>query len=143
MTRKLKPFTIESFYGFLKEGIIMGAICTKCGQLSLPPKPMCPKCFSKDLKWGEIKKEGKLLTYSIIHVSPRRFQQLVPYVVGIVEFEDGGQLPGMIRNVDLANVKIGMALTLGVDNESIPEEWPQWPRYYFEPKMNSSNLDNL
>ena len=133
METEVKPFTIESFYSFVEEGKIMGMQCVKCRRISLPPKPMCPECFSKDLKWKEIKKQGKLLTYTIIHVSPKQFQQLTPYAVGIVEFEKGAKLPGMIRNISITKVKIGMKLVVGVDDKSITENWPQWPRYYFEP----------
>jgi len=133
MTEQTISFTIESFYNFVKEGKLMGAECNKCGNLSVPPKPMCPKCFSKDLTWKELPKQGTLLTYTVIHVSPQRFQQLTPYAVGIVKLEEGAQLPGMIRNVDLGKLKIGMTLAVGFDKELMSEEWPQWSRYYFKP----------
>ena len=133
MTEQTISFTIESFYNFVKEGKLMGAKCNKCGNLSVPPKPMCPKCFSKDLTWKELPKQGTLLTYTVIHVSPQRFQQLTPYAVGIVKLEEGAQLPGMIRNVDLGKLKIGMTLAVGFDKELMSEEWPQWSRYYFKP----------
>jgi len=133
MTEQTISFTIESFYNFVKEGKLMGAKCNKCGNLSVPPKPMCTKCFSKDLTWKELPKQGTLLTYTVIHVSPQRFQQLTPYAVGIVKLEEGAQLPGMIRNVDLGKLKIGMTLAVGFDKELMSEEWPQWSRYYFKP----------
>ena len=133
MTEEPTPFTIESFYKFVKEGKLMGAKCNKCGKLLVPPKPMCPQCFSKDLKWKELPKRGKLLTYTVIHVSPKRFQQLAPYAVGIIELEKGACLPGMMRNVDLDEIKVGMDLTVDVDKERIFEEWPRWSRYYFKP----------
>lgn len=133
MTEEPHPFTIESFYKFIEEGKLLGAKCSKCGKLLVPPKPMCPECFSKDLKWKELPKQGKLLTYTVIHVSPKKFQQLAPYAVGIIELEEGARLPGMMRNVDLDKIKVGMNLAVYVDKGQISEEWPQWPRYYFKP----------
>jgi uncharacterized OB-fold protein len=132
MTEEQIPFTIESFYKFIKEGKLMGAKCSKCGKLLVPPKPMCPECFSVDLKWKELPKQGKLLTYTVIHVSPKKFQQLTPYAVGIIELEEGTRLPGMMKNVDLDKIKVGMNLAVDVEKESMSEEWPQWPRYYFK-----------
>ena len=133
MTETTLPFTIESFYRFVKEGKLMGARCDKCGQILVPPRPMCPNCFSKDLSWKELPRQGKLLTYTIIHVSPKQFQSMAPYAVGIVKFEEGAQLPGALRNVALDAVKVGMNLTVDFEKETTSEEWPQWPRYYFKP----------
>ncbi len=128
-----KPFTIESFYNFVKEKKLMGGKCRSCGKLLVPPKPLCPECFSSDLTWKEIPKNGKLRTYTVIHVAPKQFQAFTPYAVGIVELEDGAQLPGMIRNVTLDKVQVGMQLTVDFDTEQTTHEWPHWPRYYFKP----------
>ena len=132
-TAETTPFTIESFYKFVKEGKLMGARCHKCGQVLVPPKPMCPTCFSKELDWKELPRQGELLTYTIIHISPKQFQSIAPYAVGIVKFEEGAQLPGVIRNVALDAIKVGMTLTVDFDKEAESPEWPQWPRYYFRP----------
>jgi len=133
MTEETVPFTIESFYKFVKERKIMGALCNKCGALILPPKPMCTKCFSRDLKWKEIPKQGKLLTYTVIHVCPQQFQSLAPYAVGIVELEDDAYLPGMIKDVTMEQIKVGMNLTVEFEETQTSQGWPQWPRYYFKP----------
>jgi uncharacterized OB-fold protein len=131
-------FTIESFYEFVKQGRIMGAKCQKCGTLLVPPKPMCPKCFSKDMKWKELQKQGKLLTYTVIHVSTKKFQALTPYAVGIIELERGAQLPGMIKEIALDKIKIDMNLIVDFEKEQISDGWPQWPRYYFKPHEATS-----
>lgn len=131
-------FTIESFYEFVKQGRIMGAKCQKCGTLLVPPKPMCPKCFSKDMKWEEIQKRGKLLTYTVIHVSTKKFQALTPYAVGIIELEGGAQLPGMIKEISLDKIKVDMNLVVDFEKEQISDGWPQWPRYHFKPPEATS-----
>jgi hypothetical protein len=133
MTNEPVAFTIENFYKFIKEDKLMAAECTECGKLLSPPRPMCSNCHSKKLKWRELKKRGKLLAYTVIHIAPQRFQQLTPYPVGIVELEDGGQLPGMIKNSDLTKIRIGMNLAVDFSHEPVSEQWPQWSRYYFIP----------
>ena len=125
-------FSIESFYKFVNEGKLMAAKCGKCGTLLLPPRPVCAKCLSTDLRWVELKGRGKLLSYTVIHVSSIQFESMAPYTVGIVELEDGPHLPGMIRHVEPEKIKVGMDLTVGFDT-SVSTQWPLWPRYFFRP----------
>jgi len=127
-----KPFTIESFYKFVSEGKLMAAKCGKCGNLLLPPRPVCTKCLSTDFEWVKLKGGGKLLSYTVIHVSPPHFESMTPYAVGIVELEEGPHLPGMIRGVEPEKIRVGMTLTVDFD-ASMPSQWPMWPRYFFRP----------
>lgn len=126
------PFTIEQFYKFVSERKLMAAKCKKCGTMLLPPRPMCTKCFSSDLEWVELKNKGKLLTYTVIHVSSKQFESLIPYAVGIVKLEDGPKLPGMIQDIEPEKISVGMSLEVDFDT-TIPSEWPTWPRYFFKP----------
>jgi uncharacterized OB-fold protein len=140
---EVRAFTIESFYKYVSEGKLMGAKCNSCGALFLPPKPICTKCFSKDLTWMPVDHKGTLLTYTVIHVSPKQFETQTPYPLGIVKLDEGLQLLGMIRGVEPDKLKVGMELT--VDFEKTPdkpapesEQWPSWPRYYFKPASSST-----
>jgi hypothetical protein len=132
MAESSLPFTIESFYKLMAEKKLMAAKCKRCGRLLLPPRPMCANCHSKDLEWTRLKGEGKLLTYTVIHVAPKQFQSMIPYAVGIVKLDEGPQLPGMIRETDPDKIKVDMKLSIDFDT-MLPSEWPQWPRYYFKP----------
>jgi hypothetical protein len=129
MTTTLAP-TIENFYKFCAEKKLMGVVCAKCKKVAVPPRSLCPHCMSSDMKWTELPSKGKLVTYTVIHVSPVQFQELIPYAVGIVEFGEGVRLPGMIRNVKLENLRIGMELQTDFE-ATVPSEWPRWPRYFF------------
>jgi len=136
MAEEPAQFTIEEFYKFVNQGRLVGARCKRCGELLVPPRPMCPKCFSKDLEFKELPKQGKLLTYTIIHISPERFQKLTPYAVGIVKLEEDAKLPGMIKDINFDRIKIGMTLAVNFDKKADAEDWPQWARYYFRPTEN-------
>ena len=132
MSEAVVPFTIESFYKFVNERKVMAAKCGKCGRFLLPPKPMCTECLSTDLKWVELKKKGKLLTYTVIHVSPKQFESMAPYAVGIVKLEDGPNLLGTIRGIEPEKINVGMDLIVDFDT-SLPVQWPIWPKYFFKP----------
>jgi hypothetical protein len=127
------PFTIEQFYRHINQGKLLGGRCTKCGKVHLPPRPLCDNCYSKDFEWTEVPSKGKLVTYTIIHIAPAQFQSMAPYAMGIVELENGLRIPGMIREVALEQIKIGMKLTMGFGTCAVAQSWPQWPRYCFKP----------
>jgi uncharacterized OB-fold protein len=126
------PFTIASFYQFVSEKRLMTAKCNECGTEILPPKPMCTNCLSTNLRWIELEGTGKLLTYTVIHVAPEQFQAIAPYIVGIIELQNGLRLPGMIRDLKQEDVKIGMSLKIDFE-ASTSSQWPAWSRYFFKP----------
>jgi uncharacterized OB-fold protein len=128
-----KPFTIEQFYTFMAEGKLMAGKCKKCGKIHLPPRPLCDNCYAQDFEWKEISGKGKLLTITIIHVAPPKFQALAPYTVGIVELENGLKLPGMVSGVAELNLKVGLELTIDFKTCAADQSWPLWSRYCFKP----------
>jgi len=132
-TSEQAPFIIEQFYKYMSRGKLMGGKCKRCGKVHLPPRPLCDSCFSKEFEWTEIPQKGKLLTYTVIHVAPTQFQSMAPYVVGIVQLENGLKIPGMIRSIALEQVKIGMPLSMDLETCPASQQWPQWPRYFFKP----------
>jgi uncharacterized OB-fold protein len=94
---------------------------------------MCDCCFSTEFEWVEVPSKGKLLTYTVIHIAPTAFQSVTPYAVGIVQFDSNVKLPGMIKDVALDKIKIGMPLTITFETCPTTDQWPQWPRYHFKP----------
>ena len=127
------PFTIEQFYKHMLQGKLLGGKCKKCGKIHLPPRPLCDNCLSNEFEWVEIPQQGKLLTYTVIHVAPAQFQEMAPYAVGIVRLENGLQIPGMVRGVALEQIEIGMVLKIEFGECSTTQPWPQWSRYCFKP----------
>jgi uncharacterized OB-fold protein len=125
--------TIQNFYNYCSERKLMGTKCTKCGAIMCPPRAICNKCLGPKFEWVEFKGRGKLLTYTIIHFPPTQFQALAPYAVGIVKLEEGPQLSGMIKNVKVEEIQIGMPLQVDYET-AIPKEWPRWARYFFKPQ---------
>jgi uncharacterized OB-fold protein len=124
--------TVENFYKFCEEKKLMGVRCEACSALLWPPRGICPKCFSYNIRWTELTGRGKLLTYTIIHFPPSQFLALAPYAVGIVKLVEGPQLPGMIKSLKLEDLRIGMELEVDFET-TVPKEWPRWPRYFFKP----------
>lgn len=130
------PFTIEQFYKYVNQGRLMGGKCQNCGKIYLPPRPLCVKCFSREFEWTPIPSRGKVVTYTVIHVAPPQFKNMVPYIVGVIKLEDGTKMPGMIRGVDRGQLKVGLDVKMKFDESQVQQKWPRWPRYYFVPAVN-------
>ena len=128
-----EPFTIEQFYKFLSQQKLMAGQCQRCGKIHMPPRPLCDNCLGQNFTWVAVSGKGKLLTYTVIHIAPQQFQALTPYAVGIIEFENGLKIPGIIQGVSQEQLKIGMELTLDFGTCSTSQQWPQWTRYSFKP----------
>jgi uncharacterized OB-fold protein len=127
-----RSFSICSFYDFIGENKLMAAKCQNCGTILLPPKPMCTKCLSTNLTWSKIEGTGELQSYTVIHIAPEKFQAIAPYTVGIVEFKNELRLPGMIKNLPIEKLKVGLKLKIAFDKNT-SDTWPPWTKYFFTP----------
>jgi hypothetical protein len=81
--------------------------CEQCGYIAFPPRLICPECGSKSFANIKLKPEGKILTYTIIHVPADQFATQAPFAIGIIETVDGARLTAQIVDCDPDEVKIG------------------------------------
>ena len=113
-----KPISDISFREFLKMEKLMGSRCKKCGALYCPPRPICVECSGTDLEWVEFKGRGSLVSFTCIHVGPpwtleEGYSRERPYVVGLVELEEGPRVVARLEGVDGTKpetIKLGMPL---------------------------------
>lgn len=82
--------------------------CKLCNYVNYPPRSKCLKCGSTEFEKYILPKRGKLLSFSIIRNPPIGFDKKTPYVVGLVELEDGTRLITQITDIDINELKIGM-----------------------------------
>jgi uncharacterized OB-fold protein len=48
------------------------------------------------MEWGALASTGRLYSWTRIHAAPKAFRDLAPYVVGIVDLDDGIRLAAVI-----------------------------------------------
>lgn len=70
--------------------------CNDCGRAYFYPRPFCPICFSANVEWFTASGRATLHTYEIIHRAPPAFTSDAPYVLAVVELEEG---PRMMTNL--------------------------------------------
>lgn len=104
---------IKKYFEFVSERKFMGMKCRECGAYILPPKSICKKCGSKEFEWVKFSGKGSLHTFTVIHVAAKRFLNDAPYVVGVVQLEEGPKITARIVGVDPnkpETIKTGMPL---------------------------------
>jgi uncharacterized OB-fold protein len=92
--------------------------CRDCGRPYFYPRPFCPRCFSEDVEWFTAGGRARLHTYQIIHRGPPSFAREAPYVLAVVELEEG---PRMMTNlVDVepqpASLPVDMPLEIAYED---------------------------
>ena len=57
-----------------------------------------------------VKLSGKctVVSYTVVHDAPAQYEMMKPYVLAIVEMEEGCRLTSQVIDADPAHVKIGM-----------------------------------
>jgi len=101
---------VAKFFENLRDKKLTGTRCVKCKTIYCPPRADCPKCMSSHVEWLKLSGRGKLLAFTTIYVGPETFEKYVPYVISIVELEEGPKLMSLMRDVKQEDINIGMSL---------------------------------
>jgi len=85
---------------------LVGSICRTCSSKYFPLRKFCPKCRRK----GKIEKYvfkpyGKIYSYTVVHSPPAGFELESPYILAIVELDEGPRLTAQI--VDSSSIEVG------------------------------------
>ena len=88
---------------------LIGSKCPSCGKYFYPERKICPSC-KRTVKMETVKfsGKGKVFTYTVIRVPPEGFNIYAPYIVAIIELEEGIKITGQIVDCEPEDVKIGM-----------------------------------
>lgn len=91
--------------------------CGDCGHLRWPPAFLCPGCLSRNTRWVTASGRGKVYSYIVYHTAyDPAFQEDLPYVVALVELEEGPHLLTNIVGCDPGAVSCGMAVEVVWDD---------------------------
>lgn len=63
--------------------------CGACGKNIFYPRSICPHCFSEEIQWRQSSGNGRIYSYTVVHQAFGPYKKYVPYVVGIVELDEG------------------------------------------------------
>ena len=96
--------------------------CTECGHVRWPPSIICPLCYSNKTEWIRATGKGNVFSFVVYHKAYHpAFEADLPYVVAIVELEEGLHFLTNIVGCDPGAVSCEM--TVEVNWEDITEEF--------------------
>lgn len=85
-----------------------GTQCATCKKKYFPPRKFCMQCRRKGkIESFRFSGNGKVFSFSEVFVPPAGYELEAPYVLAIIELEEGARVTGQIVGVSDADVKIG------------------------------------
>jgi hypothetical protein len=87
---------------------LIGSECEICRTKYFPVRRICPNCRRRG-KMKEVKfsGKGKVYSYTVVHSPPTGFELDVPYIMAIVELQEGPKLTAQIVDFNSKDIKIG------------------------------------
>jgi uncharacterized OB-fold protein len=83
--------------------------CDSCGRVRYPAIPLCPHCLSRSFTWIESPGQGKVYTFTVVGRAPApAFEAFTPYVVALVDLDEGVRVMGNIIDCAVGDVEIGL-----------------------------------
>lgn len=101
------------YWDSLREGVLRVQKCHDCGRYTFPPMPGCPHCSADPdrVSWERV--SGRAALYSWVVASyafQAAFAEAVPYVVGLVQLEEGPRVYARLVEVSEDELRDGLPL---------------------------------
>jgi len=114
-----------------------GRRCKRCGELQFPPREACGACRGRETEPNRVRGRGAVNSFAEVAQAPRGFSG--PYLVALVELEEGVRVTAQLTDVDADEVEIGMPVEMVT--RRLQEKGPQGYLVYgykFRPVMARS-----
>lgn len=99
--------------------------CPSCDRLRHPPGPLCPSCGADEQDHVVASGRGTVYSY-VVHHAPQVPGRTVPFVVALVELEEGVRMIGELIDADPSTVSIGMRVRLALTKVDDALTLPFW-----------------
>ena len=98
----------EPYWKATHEGRLMVQRCTACGAHQLYPRWRCLRCRGQ-VEWVDAGGGGTVYSFTVIRQNfSRSFRHLIPYVVALVDLDEGPRLMTNLVGIEPDDVRIGM-----------------------------------
>ncbi len=100
----------EKFFIEIKDNErILGAKCKRCGDIYVPPRLYCEKCFAKLAEWVELGTKGVVHTFTVAYVDVNGAKLKHPITYALIKFHGAkGGLVHRLGEVEPHEVQMGM-----------------------------------
>lgn len=104
--------TASKFFISLRdEKKIIATRCGSCGKTFMPPRKVCPSCFTENTEWVSVSDEGTVLTFTVArrHFAAIPSDRKVPVIWALIQLDGADTaLLHYLDEVRPEDVKIGM-----------------------------------
>jgi len=124
-----KPdFVNAEYWQAAADGRLLIQECPSCGHRQWYPRALCTACAA-DTEWLECSGRGTVHTFTVIRqFGMKPFRDALPYVIAMIDLEEGPRIMGDIPECDVDAVTIGMPVevffTKAADDIGIPRWRP-------------------
>jgi uncharacterized OB-fold protein len=116
----------QPYWDGARAGKLLFQQCRACGHNWHPPMPLCPACHSNDVEWRAAAGRGSVYTYTVVrHPTHPAFADLVPYVVAVVELDEGPRIVTNIQRCPVDDVHGGMRVAIVFEDVNGSVSLPQ------------------
>lgn len=103
--------------------------CKDCAAVHFMPRCLCPVCWSDQLEWIDSAGTGSVHSFSIIRRAPApAFAHLVPYVVALIDLDEGPRMVANVLGDDALSVAIGDQVKVTFEDRGDGALVPQFNR---------------
>jgi len=123
----LKP-TAETlpFWQACANGRLVYQRCDACGRAQFPPRSRCASCHADRLGWRESARIGTVHTHTTVLRAPTAaFKREVPYVIALVDLDEGFRMMMNVRGADPEAARIGGRVRVDFEPNDGPYPLPQ------------------
>lgn len=107
----------QAWWSAVQNRTLMVNECRSCGQTSLYARPFCPYCWCEDVELVPACGRARLYTWSVIHQNAAPFDSHTPYVLAMVELEEGPRLMTVVENCRIEDLEADMGLAIAFREE--------------------------
>ncbi len=116
------------FWEGIADGVLRVQRCGACGRHVFYPRAVCPFCAASELDWVDASGRGRIHSYTVVHRAPPEYREEVPYVVALVELDEGVRMMTRIVDVEPAGVRVDLPVEVAIRGD------PRLP--YFRPRSS-------
>lgn len=102
---------VEPFWEGCRRGELRIQRCGECQRWFFVPQIACPGCHSESWEWTRVSGRGQIYSFTVVH-RPATPAFEAPYVLAIIELDEGLMMMSNVIGCDAADVKIGMAVVV-------------------------------
>lgn len=91
--------------------------CRACERFRFYPRLVCPQCLSDQFEWRRASGRGVVYSFTVIHRPPfPAFRDRVPYVLALIDLEEGVRMMSNVIGCEPNEVRIGMPVEATFDD---------------------------